>query len=227
VYKKWIATAAMLVSTFAFAQSEEEIGRLKVTLTEASWMRFPAAGADIELRSASGKIAGDSALFVLYQANGNIGASIVIGSTRGWSNGVRTTNSCKPRDGLYVYDLSGGTIYIEECARAGGPFPTQGPQLNSMPHMRDALQAQKIQPPEVAYITDIYMMNGRGATVRITALLAPGFAGLPNKVPHAPVPSNFPPAVAAWVDSLAVAAKDALFSFSGAMTVPPVTFVSK
>ena len=224
--KKLVAIVAMVGSTFACADSSMEIGRLKVVLNEDGWERFPASAADIQLRGAAGGIAGDSALLVLRKPDGSIGAAMVVGSTRGWTGAVRTTGSCKPQGPIYVYDLSGGQDGIIECARAGGVFPTQGSLLDSMPRLRDSLKAQDMQLPATTYMARVYLINGRGSTVQVEALLAPDFAGLPNQPPHAEVPKNFSPAVAAWVDRFAEASKEALHSLRGELKVPPVALVA-
>jgi hypothetical protein len=225
--KRIMAAGAVVFATLASAQPPVEIGRLKLDLTETGWERFPAGKADIQLMSASGDIPGEAALLVLRGPGGGITAAMVVGATWGWKGRVRTTNNCQPVGNIYTQDFAGGKDGVMECASAGGLFLTEPLLKSSLPRLREALEAQSLKPSVASYVARVFMINDRGATVQIDVLLAPDFMGLPGATPLGKVPDKLPPAVAAWVDALGAASKDALYSFSGALKVPPVATMAK
>jgi hypothetical protein len=225
--KRVMAVGAIAFATFASAQPPMEVGRVKIALSEANWERFPAGTADVQLMSGSGDIPGDAALLVLRGPDGNVTAAMVVGATWGWKGRVRSTNTCQAAENIYTHDFTGGKDGVMECASAGGVYPTEPLLKSSLPRLREALGAQSLKPPVTSYVVKIFMINGRGATVQIEALLAPDFMGLPGATPMAKVPEKFPPTVAAWVDALGAASKEALYSFSGALKVPPVATIAK
>jgi hypothetical protein len=229
--KSFIVSSFLLALTFAStgtsAQSQFEIGRVKALFVETGWTGYPAPSLNMQLQSAGGEILSKSELLVLRRRDGQAAAAVLVGSTWG-GRSVRWENNCKPLESLYVHDFTKNQIGELQCARAGGPFLVDDLLKNAMaPSMRDAIDANGVSLPKIAFLVKVIMTNSFGALVSVDALLAPDFVGLEEKVPKSALSGSLPARVAAWTDALGVAAGAALLSMSGELNVPQAVFAAE
>lgn len=220
---------SLLATGSVWAQSTVEIGRFTLNLGEAGWEKLDATAVDVGFKGARGKMPVEAGLVVLPAPNGQVAAAILWQGTRGAGTGFQWNFDCKPNASMYVHDYTDGKPYVAECLGGGGPFvSTSMLTTGSLKRLGDAAKPANKSFPSNGYFARLFMGSRNGSLVEVEVFLAQNFAGLPGHTPvDAKLPGTLPPAVAAWMDALGASTKEALYSFGGTMTVPPISFVSQ
>ncbi|WP_295959154.1 hypothetical protein [Rhodoferax sp.] len=218
---------SLLAIVPVWAQSKLEIGRFTLNLAESGWEKLDATAVDVDLKGARGKMPVEAGLVVLPGSNGQVVAAILWQATRGAGTGFQWSFDCRPNTSMYVHDYTDGKPYVAECLGGGGPFvSTRMLTVGSLKRMGDAVKPANKSFPTNGYFARLFMGIRNGSLVEVEVFLAQNFAGLPGRTPVvASMPTTLPPAVAAGMDVLGASVKEALYSFGGTMTVPPISFV--
>jgi hypothetical protein len=222
----WVGASLALGAAAACAQTKIDVGRLTAVFQEPGWVGSADMAFNGELMSAQGTLRGKGKVFSLAAADGKPLAVVYVGVTYGQVNVYTPRGTCFQDAEIYVRDLNESRLENYRCVYAGGPFESDKLLGGLLGRLKESYSSVAVPAPDEAFFALIHVSAKGGFVLHIEALIAPGFAGLPDAKPVGTVPAALRPGVAAWTDQFGEAAIKALTSFSGNLVVPPVTFTS-
>ncbi|MES2943284.1 MAG: hypothetical protein V4772_10485 [Pseudomonadota bacterium] len=209
-----------------FATAETvSVGRASIDLPEGAWKVLSAGEGKTLLNGGiSGSLTMDNQAFVLTSGN-ELKALLYISSSKSGS-GISTnwSNTCNGTQRTYALSLTSNPNALE-CGKATGALKTDVYLKLAMPEALAALEVQHLVLPAFVQSTSATVGNSNGSNLHVNLIAVPAFAGL-QSAENLTVPPSVKAAHAAWARELTTAVKDSVYSMSGKMTVPAVTFAA-
>lgn len=218
--------------TAARAGTTVEVARVKLVLAEDGWESLVVKLGDVKLDSARGStslgmfggLEAHAKVLTLRDAERQPLAVMLVYATFGAARNLRLSGDCPPDGRLYVRDFTRGRIESPECVLIGGRLDGKRFVQQSGSRLAEAWRLAPFDVPDQAMLLHGNFANSTGAVIVVEALISPHLKGLDGAQPGAAVPEGLPEPIAAWADAFGEAARKALRSFSGELSMPPVDF---
>ncbi|HEY9026711.1 MAG TPA: hypothetical protein VIP05_20635 [Burkholderiaceae bacterium] len=207
------------------ATTDVEVSRVTLKLPGEGWTVSDRLPYGVGVVSAALTVDGERRLVTIGQPGSLDSLVMLVSATRG-SRGVTVHADCDPHDDFYVRKFNRGqsTFIPLQCLEVQGPVRMPADPAALGETFGAAVAAQHARIPPGGYVVAVDVCNENGAMVSIVAVIGSHFAGLDAKPAAAALPQGMPVTVAAWADRLGEEALGTLSSWSGRMTVPPVSF---
>ena len=219
------AITLLLVGTACAGAETVSVGRASINLPEGEWKVLTVTeGKTLLDGGTSGSLAMDDQAFILSSGN-DIKALLYISASKSGSTATTYwTNTCDGGARLFAINLTKNPNAFE-CGKATGALKTDVYLKIAIPQALAAIEGQRLVLPPVVQSTSATVGNSNGTNLHINLLAVPTFSGLqPSE--SLTVPPLVKASHAAWARELAAAVKESVYSMSGKMTIPAVTFAA-
>ena len=219
------AISLLLVGTASAGAETVSVGRASINLPEGEWKVLTVSeGKTLLDGGVSGSLAMDDQAFVLTSGN-DIKALLYVSSSKAGSGKTTYwTNTCDGNARLFTISLTKNPNALE-CGKATGPLKTDVYLKIAIPKVLAAVEDRRLVLPAIVQSTSATVGNSNGTSLHINLLAVPAFTGLQSSE-SLTVPPLVKAVHAAWARELTVAVKESVYSMSGKMTIPAITFAA-
>jgi hypothetical protein len=224
INRKCIAIAcAFWACAFQLHAETIEIGRATIEFPEGNWQALTVnEGKTVLDAGVRQSLATDERAFMLVTGD-QIQAILNISSSKSGAAVVTNwSNTCKSTERIYAVSLTSDPNALA-CERATGPLKTDLYLKAAMPQAAKQIEERGLKLPNITQSTSGTVGNDRGTMLHINLLTVSSFSGVQGDEISG-LPSAVKPVHAMWAHRLVLAIKESVYSMSGKMTVPPVSF---